>query len=244
MTPLVTIITATTCTPYLRQNINSVLAQTYPNVQHLVVIDGKHHSDKLDYDIAADVITLPYATGTEQYNGHRIYGAMTYIARGEYIIYLDEDNWIEPNHVQSLVNRLKDKPNAFGCSLRKITDMEGNFICNDDCESLGNWKSIINDYFVDVNCFFLPKSLALQLTPIWHRRARHPEDQPEVDRALTAVLKHNNIECCVTGQYTVNYRAGNRVDSVKPEFFLRGNEQMRKVYDGKLPWQAPAIQVQ
>jgi hypothetical protein len=169
---------------------------------------------------------------------------MTYIAKGDYIIYLDEDNWIEPNHVQSLINRLKDKPNAFGCSLRKITDMEGNFICNDDCESLGNWKSIINDYFVDVNCFFLPKKLALQLTPLWYRRARHPEDQPEVDRALTTVLKHNNIECCVTGQYTVNYRAGNRVDSVKPEFFLRGNEQMRKVYDGKLPWQAPAIQVQ
>jgi glycosyltransferase involved in cell wall biosynthesis len=243
-TPLVTIITATTCTPYLRQNINSVLAQTYPNVQHLVVIDGKHHHDKLDYDIPADTIILPYATGTKQYNGHRIYGAMTYIAKGDYIIYLDEDNWIEPNHVQSLINRLKDKPNAFGCSLRKITDMEGNFICNDDCESLGNWKSIINDYFVDVNCFFLPKKLALQLTPLWYRRARHPEDQPEVDRALTTVLKHNNIECCVTGQYTVNYRAGNRVDSVKPEFFLRGNEQMRKVYDGKLPWQAPAIQVQ
>jgi glycosyltransferase involved in cell wall biosynthesis len=234
--PLVTIITATTCTPYLRQNINSVLAQTYPNVQHLVVIDGKHHCDKLDYDIAADVVTLPYATGTEQYNGHRIYGAMTYVARGDYIIYLDEDNWIEPNHVQSLVNRLKDKPNAFGCSLRKITDMEGTFICNDDCESLGNWKSIINDYFVDVNCFFLPKRLALQLTPIWYRRARHPEDQPEVDRALTAVLKHNNIECCVTGQYTVNYRAGNRADSVKPEFFLRGNALMFEQYAGELPW--------
>lgn len=244
MTPLVTIITATTCTPYLRQNINSVLGQTYPNVQHLVVVDGKHHIDKLDYDINADVIILPYATGTEQYNGHRIYGAMTYIARGDYIMYLDEDNWIEPNHVESLVNRLKDKPNAFGCALRKITDMEGTFICNDDCESLGNWKSIINDYFVDVNCFFLPKRLALQLTPVWYRRARHPEDQPEVDRALTAILKHNKIECCVTGQYTVNYRAGNRADSVKPEFFLRGNEQMRKIYDGKLPWQAPAIQVQ
>ena len=244
MTPLVTIITATTCTPYLRQNVNSVLAQTYPNVQHLVVVDGRHHTDKLDYDIDADLIVLPYATGTEQYNGHRIYGAMTYVAKGDYIIYLDEDNWIEPNHVQSLVNRLIDKPNAFGCSLRKITDMEGTFICNDDCESLGNWKSIINDYFVDVNCFFLPKRIALQLTPVWYRRARHPEDQPEVDRALTSVLKHNNIECCVTGQYTVNYRAGNRADSVKPEFFLRGNEHMRKIYDGKLPWQAPAIQVQ
>ena len=236
MKPLVTIITATTCTSYLKQNLNSVASQTYKNIQHLVVIDGKHHCDKLDYDIPTDKITLPYATGTEQYNGHRIYGAMTYIARGDYIIYLDEDNWLEHNHVQSLVDIIKDNPNAFACTLRKITDMDGNYICNDDCESLGNWESVIGDYFVDVNCFFLPKKLALQLTPIWYRRARHPEDQPEVDRALTYVLKQNKIQCLVTGEYTVNYRAGNRADSVQAQFFLQGNKIMYDKYGGTLPW--------
>ena len=235
MKPLVTIVTATTCTPYLRQNINSVAAQTYENIQHLVVIDGKHHADKLDYDIDADVITLPYATGTEQYNGHRIYGAATYLAKGDYIIYLDEDNWLEPNHVESLVS-LNVKDDAFGCSLRKITDMEGNYICNDDCESLGNWESVIKDYFVDVNCFFLHKRMALQLSPIWYRRARHPEDQPEVDRALTFVLRQNKIQCLVTGEYTVNYRAGNRADSVQAQFFLQGNKMMYEKYGGEFPW--------
>lgn len=236
MNPLVTIVTATTCTPYLEQNLNSVASQTYENIQHLVVVDGKHHYEKLDYDIPADTIILPYATGTEQYNGHRIYGAMTYIAKGDYIIYLDEDNWLEPNHVQSLVDIIKDNPNAFACTLRKITDMEGKYICNDDCESLGNWESVIGDYFVDVNCFFLPKKLALQLTPIWYRRARHPEDQPEVDRALTYVLKQNKIQCLVTGEYTVNYRAGNRADSVQAQFFLQGNKIMYDKYGGTLPW--------
>jgi hypothetical protein len=151
-------------------------------------------------------------------------------------MYLDEDNWLEPNHVESLVNLLQDNPNAFACSLRKITDMDGNFICNDDCESLGNWKSIIDDYFVDVNCFFLPKRLALQLSPIWYRRARHPEDQPEVDRALTNVLRSNKIQCLVSGEYTVNYRAGNRADSVQAQFFMRGNEIMNQKYNGDFPW--------
>lgn len=233
--PFVTIVTATTCTPYLKQNLNSVKAQTYDNIQHLVVIDGKHHTDKLDYDIDADVITLPYATGTEQYNGHRIYGAATYLAKGDYIIYLDEDNWLEPNHVESLV-ALDIKDSAFGCSLRKITDMEGNYICNDDCESLGNWESVIKDYFVDVNCFFLHKRMALQLSPIWYRRARHPEDQPEVDRALTFVLRQNKIQCMVTGEYTVNYRAGNRADSVQAQFFLQGNKMMHDKFGGDFPW--------
>lgn len=235
MKPLVTIVTATTCTPYLRQNINSVAAQTYDNIQHLVVVDGVHHCDKLDYCISADTIILPYATGTEQYNGHRIYGAATYLAKGDYIIYLDEDNWLEPNHVESLV-ALDIKDGAFGCSLRKITDMEGNYICNDDCESLGNWESVIKDYFVDVNCFFLHKRMALQLSPIWYRRARHPEDQPEVDRALTFVLRQNKIQCMVTGEYTVNYRAGNRADSVQAQFFLQGNKMMHDKFGGDFPW--------
>jgi glycosyltransferase involved in cell wall biosynthesis len=233
---LVTIVTATTCTDYLKQNINSVINQTYDNIQHLIVVDGKHHLDKLNYDIASDVIVLPYATGTEQYNGHRIYGAATYLAKGDFIMYLDEDNWLEPNHVESLVNILQGNPNSYACSLRKITDMDGNFICNDDCESLGNWESVINDFFVDVNCFFLPKKIALQLTPLWYRRARHPEDQPEVDRLLTSVLRYNTIECLVSGEYTVNYRAGNRADSVQAQFFLKGNEIMKQKYNGEYPW--------
>jgi glycosyltransferase involved in cell wall biosynthesis len=236
MKPLVTIVTATTCSDYIRQNLNSVINQTYDNIQHLVVVDGQHHLNKLDYDIASDVIVLPYATGTEQYNGHRIYGAATYLAKGDFIIYLDEDNWLEPNHVESLINTIGNSTNAFACSLRKITDMDGNFICNDDCESLGNWESVINDYFIDVNCFFLPKRLALQLTPLWYRRARHPEDQPEVDRALTFVLKQNKIQCLVSGDYTVNYRAGNRADSVQAQFFLNGNKIMKEKYNGEFPW--------
>jgi glycosyltransferase involved in cell wall biosynthesis len=236
MNPLVTIVTATTCTDYLKKNLDSVINQTYSNIQHLVVVDGQQHLKKLDCKIAADTIIIPYATGTDQYNGHRIYAAATYLAKGDFIMYLDEDNWLEPNHVESLVNLLRDTPNAFACSLRKITDMDGNFICNDDCESLGNWKSIIDDYFVDVNCFFLPKRVALQLTPLWYRRARHPEDQPEVDRALTFVLRNNKIECLVSGEYTVNYRAGNRADSVQAHFFMRGNEIMNQKYNGDFPW--------
>jgi glycosyltransferase involved in cell wall biosynthesis len=236
MNPLVTIVTATTCTEYLKQNIDSVMNQTYDNIQHLIVVDGKHHLDKLNYEIVGDVMVLPYATGTNQYNGHRIYAAGTYLAKGDYIMYLDEDNWLESNHVESLVNTLQGKTNSYACSLRKITDMDGNFICNDDCENLGNWESVINDYFVDVNCFFLPKKIALQLTPLWYRRARHPEDQPEVDRLLTSVLRYNTIECLVSGEYTVNYRAGNRADSVQAQFFLKGNEIMKQKYNGEYPW--------
>jgi hypothetical protein len=234
----VTIITATTGTKYLKDNILSVETQVISSdvkIQHLVVVDGQHHLSKVKPLLSGkeDLMVLPYATGTEQYNGHRIYGGCTFFAKGEYIMYLDEDNWIDNNHVQSLVD-ISDT-SSFSCSLRKITDMDGNYICNDDCESLGNWKSVLGDYFVDVNCFFLPKKIALQLAPLWYRRARHPEDQPEVDRILTSTLKDNKIRCNVSGLHTVNYRAGNRADSVQPTFFVEGNRLMKQHY-GTLPW--------
>ena len=66
----VTVITATTGSPYLRKNLESVAAQTYGDVQHLVFVDGEHHMDKVKPQldrINASVIVLPYATGTEQY---------------------------------------------------------------------------------------------------------------------------------------------------------------------------------
>jgi glycosyltransferase involved in cell wall biosynthesis len=237
--PLVTIITPTTGTIYLKQCIESVNAQSYQNIEHLVVVDGPHNSacDILkEYQMMPKVkiLKLPFATGKDKYNGHRIYGGCTFFMNGDYVIFLDEDNWLEPNHVQSLVDSIGQ--NKWAYSLRKITDMEGKYICNDDCESLGNWKSILNDNFVDVNCYMLHKSLALNFAPGWYRRARHPQEQPEVDRLLSWWLKENKFEANCTGEYTVNYRAGNREDSVKPEFFIRGNEIMREGYGGDFPW--------
>ena len=236
MNPLVTVITATTGSDYLARNIQSIREQSYQNVQHLVVVDGHERLDnaKRFFHDDLDVITLPYPTGIEQYNGHRIYGGCTYFAKGDYIIYLDEDNWLDYNHIAELVNVSSD--DTWSYSLRKIVDSDGKYICNDDCESLGDWESIINDYFVDVNCFFFPRKIALQLTPLWYRRARHPNDQPEVDRLLTFVLRQNKIKSNNTGKYTVNYRAGNRTDSVQAQFFINGNINMIKKYNGILPW--------
>jgi glycosyltransferase involved in cell wall biosynthesis len=238
MNPLVTVITPTTGSKTLRQAIDSVKNQTYKNIQHLVVVDGKHPSATpilQDYpDI--DKIQLPYATGVDRYNGHRIYGASIYLAKGDYLCFLDEDNWFDPNHVESLVSVIRNQY-AWAFSLRKIVDADGNFICNDDCESLGKWPSVLNeqDYFVDVGCFFLSKSLALQTSPIWYRKAREP-NVPEVDRYLTAVLRSNNFTYNTNREYTLNYRAGNTALSVQAEFFLKGNEMMLQKYNGNLPW--------
>lgn len=236
----VAIITPTIGTNYLRKNLQSVSSQTYKDVKHIVVADGPEYQDKVN-EIVKDfddkiVFNLPENTGANGYNGHRIYASIPYLIDADYFIFLDEDNWVEPNHVQSLVDIAKKFDWAF--SLRKIIDKEDNYICNDDCESLGLWHTCLseNEFFVDVGCYFLPKRIALQTAPMWYRRARHPEEQPEVDRLLIQILRQNKLTYGTTGEYTLNYRVGNRVDSVQSEFFIRGNEFMKKKYGEKLPW--------
>jgi hypothetical protein len=40
-----------------------------------------------------------------------------------------------------------------------------------------------------------------------------------------------------TRRHSENYSVGNRPDSVNGQFFLRGNEVMRKRYPDGLPWE-------
>lgn len=241
MSKKVTIITPTTGVGYLAKNLISVSEQTYDNIQHMVVIDGPEFSTRaeriLDEFEGKTVLCLPENTGRDQYNGHRIYGSIPYLCNTDYIIYLDEDNYIDSSHVETLVKVCETNDWAF--SLRKIIDSDGNFVCLDDCENLGKWPTCLSDQelFVDVGAYFLPTPIAIQISPLWYRRARHPDEQPEVDRIIMQTLLSFGWSYDTNGDYTLNYRVGNREDSVKADFFLWGNEMMKKKYEGKFPWQ-------
>ena len=250
----VSVITPTTGNPYLAECISSVRAQTYKNIEHIVVVDGQERWGatqgilfNAEFPQGAErgansnehVCVLPYPTGTNRYNGHRVYGAATYFADGDYHIWLDDDNALEPDHIEKLVKLVQEKKLDWAFSLRKIIDKDSNIICLDDCESLGLWHSILspNDFFVDVNCYFVKKEVAVGMSPVWYRKFREP-GQMEIDRAIASVLmaKHNNLKHDCTREYSVKYRVGNTGLSVQGEFFLRGNEAMLKIHNGKLPW--------
>lgn len=236
--PLVAVITPTVGTKFLEQNLDSVSKQTYKNLKHLVIADGPDYSDKVKSKVSkfkkSKLLSLTENTGRGGYNGHRIYGAATFLVDADFFCYLDEDNWVDPEHVEALVAAVENNTWAF--SFRKIVDQNGNYICNDDCESLGNWISCIGDYFVDIGCYFLPKNLCVQMSSLWYRRARHPQEQPEIDRIIHQTLRENNLIGSPSYKYSLNYRAGNRSDSVQTQFFINGNEHMIKQHNNNLPW--------
>ena len=240
MSKKVTVITPTTGSIYLKDNLRSVSEQTYDNVEHLVVIDGPGYIKNAQQVIGGydgkTVLCLPENTGANQYNGHRIYGSMSYICNSDYLIFLDEDNYIDSNHIETLVKVAEKHDWAF--SLRRIIDKDNNYICNDDCENLGLWPTCLSEQelFVDVGAYFLPTPIAIQISPLWYRRARHPDDQPEIDRVIMQVLLQYGFTYNTNGEYSLNYRVGNRADSVQANFFLQGNKIMEQKYKGEYPW--------
>ncbi len=242
----VSIITPTTGNSYLAECIESVRAQTYENIEHIIVVDGKERWEKADEILKASeyprqskeyLCVLPYATGTNRYNGHRVYGAATYFADGDYHIWLDDDNMLSPNHVESLVKLVKEKNLHWAYSFRKIIDKDSRILCQDDCESLGMWASILHpeDFFIDVNCYFVKKEIAVQMSPVWYRKFREP-GQMEIDRAIARTLMNNNLKFDCTRDYTVKYRVGNTGLSVQADFFIQGNQKMLEKHNGNLPW--------
>jgi hypothetical protein len=248
-TPLVTVVTATTGNPILSSCLSSVKAQSYPNIQHLVMVDGPERSADAYARIEEsevmintkegyrfDVIDLPYSIGCDRWNGHRIYGSGSYIADGNFIMFLDDDNTLDPDHVQSCIDVI-NAGNQWSYSLRNIVNKNQEFLAQDNCESLGKWASILHpeDLFIDVNCYFLPRNLAVTISPVWFRKFREP-GQPEIDRVISRVLRQLAPKYDTTYNYTVNYTVGNSQYSVQADFFERGNAEMLKRYNGVLPW--------
>jgi hypothetical protein len=243
----VTVITSTTGRASLLKCVQSVADQTGPEVcqvKHLIIPDGPEAYSMArnlfayyEFPSYVDVVQLPYAVGKDRWNGHRMYAAGTFLVDTDYVMYLDDDNFIDTNHIQECLAAIKESGAAWAYSLRKIVDQQGNFLCNDDCESLGRHHTVmdVNDFLVDVNCYFLSKGLAVQLTPVWYRKAREPGVM-EVDRALINVLLQNKVPGVETGQYTVNYAVGGNALSVSPGFFIHGNKKMAEAYKGNFPW--------
>ncbi|MDR3435592.1 glycosyltransferase [Telmatospirillum sp.] len=239
-----TVVTPTIGTANLARALASVQAQSYPRIEHLVVVDGPQGAAAVK-DALPDnprhpvqVLPLPFNTGAGGYNGHRIYAASAFLASGRYIAFLDEDNAWEPDHASSLMDLIERSGVSWAHSLRSLVDQDGRTIGLDDCESLGRWPTWDNPnvHLVDMNCYILRRDLAMTLAPILHRRCR---DQEAPDIALCRALMDQAPAFGCSGRYSVRYTVGGSEISVRAPFFEKGNAVMRERHPGRFPWQAP-----
>jgi glycosyltransferase involved in cell wall biosynthesis len=234
----VAVVTPTIGAETLAQCIESVQNQTYENLTHYIFLDGQECYEKVHhvlYDKSGKrtikTIELQENVGKEWY-GHRVYSACSFLVNADVICYLDEDNWYEPNHVEKLVEVLKEG-NDWAYSLRKIYDKEGSYICNDDCESLGKWPVYFNDsvFHIDTSSFAVKRDVAVAIGHSWYGKWG-------ADRQFFFNLKKyfTKFEC--SNDYTLCYRLDGNENSVNKEFFQKGNEINVQKYGQKFPWQS------
>lgn len=221
----IAVITPTVNTPHLERCIQSVKKQTV-RTEHYVINDGKP-----DFSCGAEhVINLPENTGRAAgkiWNGQRIYAGLPFLINADFILFLDEDNWFEPDHVESMVDHIIINKLDWCYSLRNIMTKRGDFVCKDDCESLGKWSTFYdkNLRFVDTSCYCIRGDIAPKVSPFFYTGGWGE------DRIFYKELsqKYTHFEC--TGKYSVNYRA--RTDLVN--MFVQGNELMKQQQPNQ-PW--------
>jgi hypothetical protein len=231
-----TVILPTTGVPELKSAVQSVLEQTYETKCYVVADGVKYHSKTRL--ITDDFLSrknlercyLPINVGANGFYGHRTYAAFTHLVDTKYVLYLDQDCWLNPEHVQNCIDTIEKNNLDWSYSLRKICDKDGNYITNDDCESLGKWQSYHGINHIDTNCYCLKTEIAIKLAQVWHGGWGQ-------DRVWLQALSQYfpNFDC--TGKYTVNYRVDGNPGSVNADFFRNGNKIMNEKYNGVFPWQ-------
>lgn len=91
---------------YIATSIESVLQQTYTNFELIIVIDGsKDNSEAIARGFAkVDSRIKVYIKANGGLSDARNYGLS--VATGEYVYFLDSDDWIEPNLLEDNLNFL------------------------------------------------------------------------------------------------------------------------------------------
>jgi glycosyltransferase involved in cell wall biosynthesis len=229
----VAVVTPTIGKPELIDCLRSVDNQTYQDLTHYVFADGQEHFAKIDKMLEGatkvKTIKLEENIGKGWY-GHRVYSACSFMVNADVIVYLDEDNWYEPDHVEKIVAKIQEG-NDWVYSLRKIYDKDKKFICEDNCESLGKWPVFQSNehHHIDTSSFGVRRDVAIRIGHAWY-------GQWGADRQFFSAIKQHYPKWDCTNSYTSCYRLDGNEGSVTKEFFEQGNKISKEKYNDKFPW--------
>lgn len=129
--PLVTIIVPVyNVEKYLKKCVNSILNQTYENIEIILVDDGSMAPD------TSAIICDEYAKKDERIKViHKTNGGLSSarnvgldIAKGDYIYFVDSDDWIDKNTIKDNITILTEKKADIICFNYHVVDEFGNYL--------------------------------------------------------------------------------------------------------------------
>ena len=243
----VAVLTVTAGRDTLARCVDSVRSQaTSLPIRHYLMTDAgvMHSPDFIDMRRRFPHCSVSYWDGKvgrgpegQPLEGRRLYAAAAGLVDEDAVLMLNDDDWFEPDHVQSLVDLL-DKGADWSFSLRKIYDKDGAYLFDDDCEALGLWpvwNSPRNhpSYLLEHSAFCLRREQFQLFGPLFN----HPGYG--VDRVLTAALKEHRPNFACSRKPTLCYSLGGNPGSVTADYFITGNKVMKDKYPEGFPWHEP-----
>jgi len=113
-TPIVSVITRTFRGRglYLQQALATVLQQTYAPIEHIVVEDGGDSLGRMVEELAAQTGRRILFLGLPKVGRSAAGNAGLKAAQGRYCLFLDDDDLLFAEHVETLVQALQDDPEA------------------------------------------------------------------------------------------------------------------------------------
>lgn len=237
-----TVITSSIGRKELRQCIESVQAQTHP-CEHYVFVNGPRWHESAqeilkDYP-GVHAFYLPEETG-ETGGGPSmadVFAGAPYLTRSEWIFFLNDDDFYDPNHVETLLSHIKSNNLKWAYSLRKFVNIDGEFICHDDWNSLGYWPCLgdLSSFLVDNSCYVVHRSLATRYGAAWTAL-------PWIsDRCFLMALKESKAPYGSTGLSTVNYRVGTGTAPADPRLYLQNVDLVKRCFPEGFPWRRPTV---
>lgn len=232
----VAVVTVTSGRDELIDCINSIDAQTYP-CKHYILTDGIMSYDDF-YELVrkykSDNRYLCYwATkiGGKGLEGRRLFASAPHLINEDVIFYLCDDDWYKPNHVESLMNII-NSGSDWAYSFRSIYDSNGNYLFDDNCESLGEYHKCwnTNHSFAETSSLAIKTECAIELSMLFNLKGYG------VDRIYYNAAKRMFPNFKGSELHTVCFRLGGNEDSVCKEFFEEGNKFMMDKYNNKLPF--------
>ena len=173
---------------------------------HWIVADGPVRCDGGEKIISRSAayhgcwrIDLPENTGQGKYFGHRIYAAFGYLVNTPYIMFLDEDNWLEPDAIPRMEEMLNRHPDAVAVTCRrKVWDKDLNVIGYDDFES------IPGSFYDTSTVMYRTDAYRTHLKDAW------AFVQFGADRAISELMDANHTVVHIP-EHLVNYTAPDRL---------------------------------
>lgn len=233
--PTTAIIIPTTGAALVRPCIESVLRQTQREIKLFMVIDGPEFVDAFKASTAGldlsrcHVCVLPQNVGRNGFYGHRVYAAFSHLVDADYLCFLDQDNWLEPEHVASLLDAIERNQWDWAFALRKVVDAAGGFLICDESQSVATWGQTSPHKLVDTNCYCLRADVAQRVASHWHGGWGQ-------DRVFYAALSQTFPRFGCSGAYTVNYRTRDDMQGAVMALLQRENAAMHSRYSQALPW--------